>query len=142
MTIRIPEPTGAQMRYLSKDQKELLMAQRNVEYGRKTGNPATYDLITLGLFDEAGTEEAAQIKAAIELDDNDFCSCVAEIGKEYQTIRKVWSEKHGGMVPVLRCHLCGHMNATPEIPSERHAKIDGLRADGGNVPDRHHTVVS
>lgn len=138
MRLRIDEPVGAQMRFMSKDDKELLMAQRNVDYARETGtlSSVTYDLITLGQFDEAialGSQEAAEIKAAVDRPDNEFCDCEAALGKEYQTARKVYSERHGKVVPVLRCHLCGNLNATDFIPSERHERIDELRAAADSI---------
>lgn len=152
MTLRISEPIGAQMRYLTTEQKELLIHQRNVEYGRQIDRPAIYDLIALGLFDEAGTDEAQAIKEAIERDDDERCGCVYEFeghtidskgdlkwigqmvrGKNYLTMRKIWSEKHGGMVHVYRCHMCEHMNAIAGEPHGFHGKINKARSDADSI---------
>lgn len=151
--MRIPEPeTHRGFSSLSPEHKNLITVQRQVAHAREQGTLGNclHELIMLGLWDdvaEIDADLAAELKAAIEKDDNERCDCehtverfkekaggeivwtgVMEPAKKYQTAYKVWSEKHGGLVPVYRCALCGHLNAFHGDPDETHQKINEQRA--------------
>lgn len=146
--MRIKEPESpAEMRLLTADEKSLLTAQRHADAAKAA---LIENLINLGELDEAigmGSEEAAQIKEAIEKDDDERCDCVYEVEqvrpgrtdgniwvgktqqeKKYLTARKVWSEKHGKVIKVSRCFLCGHLQATDQELDEVHAQVNEQRA--------------
>jgi hypothetical protein len=90
------------------------------------------NLITLGRFDEALSlnpdedlkELAKQLKEAVNRGDNEKCSCedleIEVKGKKrivsrFHELRRVLSQNHDRVIPVMRCGSCGFLNATPNI---------------------------
>lgn len=143
--MRLPEPESPfEMSSLTPDEKNHLVAQRHADYARTN---LIENLIITGELDEAialGSTEAAEIKEAIDKDDSERCDCEyevatfnsvgeptgkTEVAKNYLTSRKVWSDKHGKVVNVYRCHLCGHMNATDQEIDDVHATVNRKRAE-------------
>lgn len=144
MTFRIAAPIAAQMRYMTNADKQLLMAQRNFEYARQTGDFNPTDMIMLGLLDAAiaaGSEDAREIKNAIE-SSTPHCGCKAEIGKNYQTKYLVWTERKGGLETAYQCHLCGSWLVSDAPPDELSAKINEARAGAltSPIPDSHRSL--
>lgn len=93
-------------------------------------------------------ERVLAVKAAVELDDDAECDCerpkatlederfskdsphrnVEIAHNRRHIVGQVVSERHGKVVSVWRCGVCGHMNAHDKMP-ERQIQIHNIRAD-------------
>lgn len=82
----------------------------------------------LGKFNEAlvwcdTLQEEAEVRLlmeAVEKDDNEFCSCQSK-HPEYVTHyewKRIYSRKHGKVMPVVKCVACGAINATAHATLE------------------------
>lgn len=99
------------------------------------------------LFVEAGEFELAlrttrsselrakcrSLLAAIDIDDEEFCehpkyvSHDGQLHPNYYRERDVWSQKHGQVVSVVRCAVCGFRNVRP-LPADL-AEMARMRAE-------------
>lgn len=118
-------------------------------------------LAIIGRYDLAAAEEPdpvfkahyIEILEAVWRDDDEACSCEDVRGSgEHADItvprhfikEEIWSLKHSAVVPLVKCNVCGHLNAVPVIPRQlqrqRALRAKALQLVG--QPDAQERVMS
>jgi len=72
--------------------------------------------------DKAQFDKVLAIKAAVESDDLEVCNCEDAKHKglnitRYATKTHIFSPKHGKIMPMKQCSICGHLNCCGNIPA-------------------------
>lgn len=86
-----------------------------------------YDLATAEEPDPVYRDHYLAILEAVWREDDETCSCEdvrgsgehanITVSRQY-VVEEIWSLKHGAVVPLVKCNVCGHLNAVPVIPKQ------------------------
>ena len=71
---------------------------------------------------------------ALIVPDGEFCSCASPTGFPTSHITKTVRKPTGEVVPLIRCTVCGHVNATTQTPEDL-GQLEKMRFGKAKVSD-------